>query len=166
MKNVARGTFAVIIVAAVFALLAWLCGAIILPNVLKDPGVRWTVATAAAIAVDALVAVWAYSFGKRGENNGTGTVKTGAGRTKNSIKRAVILGPVTQGHDITRPNVTEDRHNAGTASHVDQTEGIGSGNIKNSIADAFIYGATTQGRDINQAVTAGSAPEEPTRQEK
>src|SRR5690242_18872040 len=76
MKNITRGTLAVVIVAAVFALVTWLCGAIILPHVLKDPVVRWTVATAAAIAVDALVAMWAYSFAKGGENGDTGPAKT------------------------------------------------------------------------------------------
>jgi hypothetical protein len=40
MKNIARGTLAVVIVAAVFALVTWLCGAIILPHVLKDPVIR------------------------------------------------------------------------------------------------------------------------------
>jgi hypothetical protein len=127
------------------------------------------VATAAAIAVDALVAMWAYSFAKGGENDDTETAKTGAGRTKNSIKKAIILGPVTQGRDSTRPTGTGDRHDAGTAPDGDQAEGTGSGNTKNSIANAFIHGATTQGRDISQAAeaeAAGSAPEESARQEK
>ena len=169
MKNIARGTFAVVIVAAVFALVAWFCGAIILPHVLKDPVVRWTVATAAAIAVDALVAMWAYSLVKGGENDDTGAVKTGAGRTKSSIKKAVILGPVTQGRDITRPTGTGDRHDAGTTPDGDQAGGTGSGNTRNSIANAFIHAATIQGRDISQAaeeVAAGSTPEESERREK
>jgi len=172
VKNITRGTFAVVIVAAVFALVAWLCGAIILPHLLKDPVVRWTVATAAAIAIDALVAMWAYSFAKGGENDDTGTAETRTGRTKNSIKKAIILGPVTQGRDITRPTGPGDRHDAGMAPDGDQAEGAGSGNTKNSIANAFIHGATIQGRDISQAaeaaeaVAAGSTPEESERQEK
>lgn len=116
-----------VIVAGGFALVAWLCGAIILPHVLEVPVVRWTVATAAAIAVDALVAMWAYSFGKGGENDDTGTARTGTGRTKNSIKKAMILGPVTQGRDIARPTGTGDRHDAGTAPNGDQAGGTGSG---------------------------------------
>ena len=166
MKNIVRGTLAVVIVAAVFALVTWLCGAIILPDVLKDVVVRWTVATAAAIAVDALVAMWAYSIGKGGENDDTGTARTGTGRTKNLIKKAIILGPVTQGRDITRPTGTSDRHDTGTAPDSGPAAGSGSGNTKNSIANAFIHGATSQGRDISQAVAAGSAPEESERQEK
>src|SRR5712691_117142 len=112
MTNMARGALAFFMVAAVFALVTWLCGAIILPDVLRDPVVRWTVSTAAAIAIDAFVAIWAYSFSKGNENDETGTAKPGAGRTRNLIKKAVILGPVTQGRDITRAAGTSDRHEA------------------------------------------------------
>ena len=78
VKNIARGTFAVVIVPVAFALVAWFCGAIILPHQLQDPVICWTVATAAAIAVDALVAMWAYSLVKGGENPDIGAAKAGA----------------------------------------------------------------------------------------
>lgn len=165
MKNITRGALAVVIVAAGFALVAWLCGEIILPSALKDPVVRWTVATAAAIAVDALIAIWAYSFAKGGEND-TEAAKTRAGRTKNSIKKAVILGPVTQARDITRPTRTGDRHDTGALTDSGETQGTGPGNTKNSISNTFIHGATIQGRDISQAAETASPFPGSERQEK
>ena len=57
MKTIGRWAVAFTAVIAAFAIPAWLCGTLILRDVLKDPGVRWGVATAVGIVV-ALVALW------------------------------------------------------------------------------------------------------------
>jgi len=113
MRAIARWGVAFLAVIAAFAVPAWLCDALILPHVIKDPGVRWGVATAPGLAVATFVGLWAYDYVKRAtdgepaEHGGSaedGTphpASTGRGNTKNSIKGGLFTGPVLQGRDIT-----------------------------------------------------------------
>ena len=105
MRTIGRWAVGFIAVIGAFAIPAWLCGALVLREVLKDSGVRWGVATAAGLAVAAFVALWAYGFvttsgedesPEHGESARSGTVKNSI-KTKGSI----FLGPVIQGEEIT-----------------------------------------------------------------
>ncbi len=105
MKIIGRWTVAFLAVIAAFAIPAWLCGALVLRGVFKDPGVRWGVATAAGLAVAAFVALWAYGFvtsGSEDEPPEHGE-SAKAATVKNSIKAkdSLFLGPVLQGEKIT-----------------------------------------------------------------
>ena len=156
IKSIARWTFAVFVLAGVFILVGWLAGAIILRDVLKDPTVRWTVAMSAAIAMDAPVGIWVISFIKGDASDATDGVRTGAGKTRNSIKKTIVRAPVTQGRDINRP-----------ASKSGETVRTGRGSTRNTIANTSILGGTViQGRDIGEVVPTGSEPEETRSQEK
>ena len=105
MRTFGRWVVAFIAVIAAFAIPAWLCGALVLRDVLKDSGVRWGVATAAGLAVAAFVALWAYGFVTSGSEDESPEHSESArsGNVKNSIKAkgSVFLGPVLQGKKIT-----------------------------------------------------------------
>ncbi|MER7760638.1 hypothetical protein [Streptomyces sp. NPDC097619] len=45
-----------------FAVPTWLCGAVILPVVLADAGIRWSLASALGAALAALAGMWGYGF--------------------------------------------------------------------------------------------------------
>lgn len=163
MKYVSRWFLALMVVAAAFTLITWLCGEVILPGVLKDPVIRWTVATAAAIVVDALVAMWAYSFAKGDEGEHGGAARDRSGKTRNSIKNAVILRSVTQGRDITTLPVTDRPPDVEAASRDDRANESCSGKTRNSITATFIGGHAMQGRDIGPAREAPSGRSVPDR---
>jgi hypothetical protein len=114
MRAIGRWGVAFLAVIAAVAVPVWLCEALILPHVIKDPGVRWGVATAPGLAVATFVGLWAYDYVKRAtddksaehdESPAGGTPRpasTGRGTTKNSIKGGLFTGgPVFQGRDIT-----------------------------------------------------------------
>jgi len=105
MRTIGRWAVAFTAVIAAFAIPAWLCGTLILRDVLKDPGVRWGVAAAAGTAVAAFVALWAYSF-VRGDGEDESLEHGGSagnGNVRNSIKAkgSLFLGPVMQSGKIT-----------------------------------------------------------------
>jgi hypothetical protein len=112
MGAVSRWIVAFLAVIAAFAVPAWLSDALILPHVIKDPGVRWGVATAPGLAVAAFVALWAYDHVKRGKDGGPAEpgepaegsaphpAGTGRGNTRNTIKGGLFTGPVIQGRDV------------------------------------------------------------------
>ncbi|MGW5691187.1 NACHT domain-containing protein [Streptomyces asiaticus] len=47
---------------AAFAVPTWLCGNIVLPSLLKDPSIRWGVASTLGAALAGLAAAWGYTF--------------------------------------------------------------------------------------------------------
>jgi hypothetical protein len=105
MKTIGRWAVAFASVIAAFAIPTLICGMLVLRDALKDPGVRWGVATAPGIAVAAFVALWAYGFvtdGRDGEPAEHGEPAS-AGNVRNSIKAkgGFFLGPVIQGRKIT-----------------------------------------------------------------
>lgn len=63
-----RWLVAVMVTVAAFAMTTWICGALILPVVMRDPGVRWGVAGACGVAVAALAALWGHSFASAGRS--------------------------------------------------------------------------------------------------
>jgi hypothetical protein len=57
-----RWLLAVTVTAVAFAVSTWLCGALLLPRVMDDSAVRWTVACGAGAAISALAAMWGHGF--------------------------------------------------------------------------------------------------------
>ena len=114
MRAIGRWGVAFLAVIAAVAVPVWLCEALILPHVIKDPGVRWGVATAPGLAVATFVGLWAYDYVKRAadgdpaerdasaEGGTPRPARSGRGATRNSIKGGLFTGgPVIQGRDIT-----------------------------------------------------------------
>jgi hypothetical protein len=60
-----RWAVAVLATATAFLLPAWICGALVLPSMLKDPSIRWGLASALGAALAALAAAWGYGFATR-----------------------------------------------------------------------------------------------------
>jgi hypothetical protein len=108
MKAVVRWMIAALVTIAAFAVIAWICGAVVLVPFLRDPGVRWGVAGALGVAVAALAALWGHSFATAegasepvSGNDGREAVPgPGSGDTDNTISGGVFHGPVIQGRDI------------------------------------------------------------------
>jgi hypothetical protein len=107
-RIIIRWTVAVLVTVAAFAASSWICGALVLSTVMKDPGIRWGVAGALGVAVAALAALWGHSFAtaeRPVETASHGTLAatpktTGSGSTRNKIGGGIFHGTVTQGRDI------------------------------------------------------------------
>lgn len=65
MRRSVRWVVAVLVTAAAFGVSTWLCGAVVLPSMLEDPGARWGVAAGLGAALAALSAAWGYNFATR-----------------------------------------------------------------------------------------------------
>ena len=63
MGLVARWLVAVVVTVAAFGVSLWLCGALLLPLVLKSGADRWVVAAGLGVAVAALTALWVRVLG-------------------------------------------------------------------------------------------------------
>jgi hypothetical protein len=108
VRRIVRWSVAGIVTIAVFAVVTWICGALALPHVMKDPGVRWGVAGALGVAVAALAALWGHSFAigeqpaRTNSRNDPGPASktTGCGSTRNKISGGIFRGSVIQGRDI------------------------------------------------------------------
>lgn len=61
-----RWLVAVSVTAVAFAGTTWLCGALLLPPVMRDSAVRWTVACGAGAALAALAAMWGHGHARGG----------------------------------------------------------------------------------------------------
>jgi hypothetical protein len=53
--------------ASAFAVPVWLCGAVVLPSLLKDPAIRWALASALGAALAPLAALWGHGFATQGQ---------------------------------------------------------------------------------------------------
>ena len=60
-----RWLVAIIVTMAAFAVSLWVCGALLLPLVLKSEADRWVVAAGLGVAVAALAALWGSSWAGR-----------------------------------------------------------------------------------------------------
>ncbi len=65
MGRFGRWVVAGLVTVAGFAVPTWLCGVLVLPSVLEDSGVRWSVAAGVGAAVAALAGMWGYGFAAR-----------------------------------------------------------------------------------------------------
>lgn len=114
MEPLVRWLVAGLVTVAAFAGATWICGALALPTVMKDGGVRWGVAGSLGVAVAALAALWGHSFAtaERAKDAAPlpsagepATTVTGPGTTRNKISGGTFHGPVIQGRDITGPPI-------------------------------------------------------------
>ena len=105
-----------LVVMATFAVVTWLCGAVLLPHDLKDPGIRWGVAAAAGAVLAGFLALWGQSFAAdeqhKESDDGAGKEKaagqaggsvTGPGDVKAVFKGGIFHQPVTVARDIRDP---------------------------------------------------------------
>lgn len=106
---------------AAFALVTWLCGALILTHAIRDPAIRWGIAGVAAGALAGFLALWGQSFatkephrdpaadGDRGKaDRGTAAGPAGGTATVDGDVRPVFNGgnfynQVIVARDITDP---------------------------------------------------------------
>ncbi len=70
MRSVVRWLLGGLVTVAAFTLVVWVCGALVLPSLLKDPGIRWGIAVGLGAAVASLAALWGQSFASRREASG------------------------------------------------------------------------------------------------
>lgn len=87
MERNIRWVTAGLVTAVAFAVPAWLCGAVLLPPLLKDPVIRWSLASALGAVLGSLAVLWGHGFA---------TQATAAGTSGRSIQvaaeRAVAIG--------------------------------------------------------------------------
>jgi hypothetical protein len=62
VKQIVRWWVAALVTVTTFSLSTWICGALVLPAVMKDPAVRWGVAAGLGVAMAALAALWGHSY--------------------------------------------------------------------------------------------------------
>ncbi|MDH6214167.1 hypothetical protein [Streptomyces pseudovenezuelae] len=101
MGRNARWAVAGLMTAAAFAVPAWLCGAIVLPPLLKDPAIRWSLAAALGAVLGSLAVLWGQGFATRAPSTGTSGHSVVA-----TAERAVAIGgdnraPVSTGDATT-----------------------------------------------------------------
>jgi hypothetical protein len=63
-RNV-RWAVAGLVTAAAFAVPVWLCGAVVLPPLLEDEAVRWSLASALGAVLGSLAVLWGHGFATR-----------------------------------------------------------------------------------------------------
>ncbi|MGQ4390266.1 hypothetical protein [Streptomyces sp. SAS_270] len=87
MGRNARWAVAGLVTAAAFAVPAWLCGAVVLPPLLKDPAIRWSLASTLGAVLGSLVVLWGHGFVTRAPATGT------SGRAvQATAERAIAIG--------------------------------------------------------------------------
>ncbi|MFF3617518.1 hypothetical protein [Streptomyces sp. NPDC002580] len=108
-RNV-RWAVAGLATAAAFAVPAWLCGAIVLAPLLKDPAIRWSLASALGAVLGSLTVLWGHGFATRAPVTGT------SGRSvQATAERGVAIGgdnqaPVSTGDTpVSAPPVPAQR---------------------------------------------------------
>ncbi|WP_169796051.1 hypothetical protein [Streptomyces hirsutus] len=60
-----------LVTAAAFTVPAWLCGAVVLPTLLKDPAIRWSLASVLGAVLGSLAVLWGHGFATRATATGT-----------------------------------------------------------------------------------------------
>ncbi|MFB7355996.1 hypothetical protein [Streptomyces gardneri] len=92
MERFGRWAGAGFVTVAGFVVPTWLCGVLVLPSVLEDSAIRWSVASALGAAVAALTGMWGYGFATRTREGGpSGRVVQASGG------RAVAVGGSNSG---------------------------------------------------------------------
>jgi hypothetical protein len=62
MERNLRWAVAALVTLAAVAVPTWLCGAVVLPPLLKDGAIRWGLAGVVGVALAALAALWGHSY--------------------------------------------------------------------------------------------------------
>src|ERR1700730_13005258 len=151
-----RWLVASLVTIAAFAMATSICGALILPTVMKDPGVRWGVAGALGVAVAALAALWGHSFATAERSTDAAhttsapaptTTITGPGTTSNKIS-GTFHQPVIQARDIYRPASDGSIPPQTTDSGQQDCTVAGKSGTRNEISGGIFFSAVIQGSDI------------------
>uniref|UniRef100_UPI002F90CE67 hypothetical protein n=1 Tax=Streptomyces sp. NBC_01553 TaxID=2975877 RepID=UPI002F90CE67 len=87
MERNVRWVVAGLATAAAFVVPAWLCGAVVLPPLLKDPAIRWSLASALGAVLGSLAVLWGHGFATRAPATGTFGPSVQA-----TAERAVAIG--------------------------------------------------------------------------
>jgi hypothetical protein len=132
MKRFFRWTVAALVTVIAFVTATWAGGALVLPSVMKDPGVRWSVASGLGVAVAALAALWGHGFantteaegskpppsGRVVEASGSGAVAIGQDNRASIITGSVRLGstPAASGKPVGPPHRSDAADSSVTAS--------------------------------------------------
>jgi uncharacterized membrane protein len=101
VRTTGRWTIAGIVTTIAFAAPVWVCGAFLLPPVIKDGVARWAIATAAGLALAALAALWGHGYASAESDEKMKAA--GTGDVNNTIIDATVQGPVVQGRDFSGP---------------------------------------------------------------
>ena len=72
MSRAGRWLVAVVVTVAAFGVSLWVCGALLLPLLLKSGADRWVVAAGLGVAVAALAALWGTSWAGQSEDSSSG----------------------------------------------------------------------------------------------
>jgi hypothetical protein len=96
MERFVRWVVAALVTAAAFAVPTWICGALVLPSVLKDPAIRWGLACALGVAMAALAALWGHDFATQTQEN-AGDRESPGRVVRASGGRAVAVGGSNRG---------------------------------------------------------------------
>jgi len=85
ISQTGRWLVAVVVTIAAFGVSLWLCGALLLPLILKSEADRWVVAAGLGVAVAALAALWGASWAGQSEDSSSGpgerSISAGGGIT-------------------------------------------------------------------------------------
>jgi hypothetical protein len=138
MERFGRWLLAAVTTVAVFVLITWACGALVLPLLLDDPAVRWGIASALGAAVAAVAASWGASVATRtpqqdpapdpvvGGGN-SGVIATGDGpRPTPPPERAPAAPAPPSAHTVSASgerSIALGGDNTGTVSTGDQPNG-------------------------------------------
>jgi hypothetical protein len=107
MRQIVRWSAAGLVTLIAFAVPAWISAAIILPAIIKDPGIRWGIAGSVGVALAGLAALWGHSFATAAVQPHEATSEcdrhatTRSGNVSNEISGGILHGPVMQGRDFT-----------------------------------------------------------------
>lgn len=97
MQRNARWAMAVSVTVAAFAVPTWLSGALVLPLMLKDPAIRWGLASALGAALAALAAAWGHSFATRTGEESRPQTPSGASVHATGVRSVAVSGNPTGG---------------------------------------------------------------------
>lgn len=92
MERNIRWAVAGLVTAAAFTVPAWLCGSVVLPPLLKDPAIRWSLASALGAVLGSLAVLWGHGFATRPPAPGTAFPSVRA-----TAERAVAIGGDNRG---------------------------------------------------------------------
>ena len=77
MERNLRWAVAALVTLAAVAVPTWLCGAVVLPPLLKDGAIRWGLAGVVGLALAALAALWGHSYATGTERDESAAVLSG-----------------------------------------------------------------------------------------
>jgi len=96
MRQNARWMVAGLATAAAFSVPTWLCGAVVLPSLLKDLAIRWSLASALGAVLGSLAVLWGHAFATRAT-----ATETSSRLVQATADRAVAIGGDNQAPVLT-----------------------------------------------------------------